>query len=117
VPLAAEAIRESDIAKLSFAVQLADGLFGHEAGDASEDGHRLPSIESNGLPGALAHDVLSGSFEPGALLFLIQRDFLLGGGAQQAVDEALAPVPNPSASVIVAIYNWRGVNICRMMPA
>lgn len=34
-------------------------------------------------------------FEPGSMLWVIQRDFLQGKSVQQLVHDALAPVPNP----------------------
>lgn len=66
-----ETIRESDVSKLSFAVDLAGGFYDQWRGSA-------------GAPLA-----------PGRMLWVIQRDFLQGKGVQQVVNEALAPVPNP----------------------
>ncbi|KAK3126547.1 hypothetical protein QOZ80_7AG0558230 [Eleusine coracana subsp. coracana] len=64
-----ETIREADISKLSFAVELAEEFYGRVKGQ----------------------DV---AFEPAKLLWLIQRDFLQGKSVQQMVDEALQQVPN-----------------------
>ncbi|KAE8777241.1 guanylate-binding protein 4-like [Hordeum vulgare] len=61
-----ETIREADISRLSFAVELAEEFYGR-------------------------FDV---AFEPAKLLWLIQRDFLEGKSVQQMVDEALQRVPN-----------------------
>lgn len=108
----AEAIRESDIAKLSFAVQLAEGLFSrqqqHEHQQQQGDNTSTSSSRTSRTDSGAAaknHDghadedgsnmLLHGSFQPGSMLWLIQRDFLQGAGAQQAVEEALAVVPNP----------------------
>jgi hypothetical protein len=80
-----EAVRESDVEKLGFATQVADALFrgrGGEGGDAAS-----PPIR------------------PASMLWLIQRDFLGGDSAQQALDAALAPVPNPGADAGVARLN------------
>eukprot|EP00877_Chromochloris_zofingiensis_P014120 jgi/Chrzof1/8962/Cz03g31040.t1 len=67
-----ETIRESDVSKLSFAVDLAAGFYDNYQG-------------SQGVP-----------VQPGSMLWLIQRDFLEGKSVQQLVKDALAPVPNPS---------------------
>jgi hypothetical protein len=111
--LPAEAIRESDIAKLSFAVQLAEGMFARRdtppalppptTTTTTFDTASASNVNGNGAESAGAVDPqqqqrVSGAFEPGSLLFLIQRDFLEGSGAQQAVDTALAVVPNPQVS-------------------
>ncbi|PWA63037.1 guanylate-binding family protein [Artemisia annua] len=64
-----ETIREADISRLSFAVELAEEFYGRVQGQ----------------------DV---AFEPAKLLWLIQRDFLQGKSVKQMVDEALRHVPN-----------------------
>ncbi|KAL9395766.1 hypothetical protein Peur_010019 [Populus x canadensis] len=64
-----ETIREADISRLSFAVELAEEFYGRSTGQ----------------------DV---AFEPAKLLWLIQRDFLQGKSVQQMVNEALQHVPN-----------------------
>uniref|UniRef100_A0A0E0DS12 Guanylate-binding protein N-terminal domain-containing protein n=1 Tax=Oryza meridionalis TaxID=40149 RepID=A0A0E0DS12_9ORYZ len=64
-----ETIREADISRLSFAVEIAEEFYGRVKGQ----------------------DV---AFEPAKLLWLIQRDFLQGKSVQQMVDEALQRVPN-----------------------
>ncbi|KAJ4956471.1 hypothetical protein NE237_013254 [Protea cynaroides] len=64
-----ETIREADISRLSFAVELAEEFYGRVKGQ----------------------DV---AFEPAKLLWLIQRDFLQGKSVKQMVDEALQRVPN-----------------------
>lgn len=66
-----ETVRQSDVSKLSFAVDLSQGFY-----DA-------PGTGGQGV-----------SVEPGNLIWVIQRDFLQGKSAQQLVNEALAPVPN-----------------------
>ncbi|CAD7701518.1 unnamed protein product [Ostreobium quekettii] len=67
-----ETVRESDVEKLSFAIELASGLYNTQ-GSASN--HLL--------------------VEPGSMIWLIQRDFLTGKTVQQMVDESLAQVDNP----------------------
>ncbi|PON54403.1 Guanylate-binding protein [Parasponia andersonii] len=69
-----ETIREADISRLSFAVELAEEFYGRVKGQ----------------------DV---AFEPAKLLWLIQRDFLQGKSVQQMVDEALRHVPNSEGQV------------------
>ncbi|KAJ0610397.1 putative guanylate-binding protein [Helianthus annuus] len=64
-----ETIREADISRLSFAVELAEEFYGRVEGQ----------------------DV---AFEPAKLLWLIQRDFLQGKSVKEMVDEALRHVPN-----------------------
>ncbi|KAF8388159.1 hypothetical protein HHK36_026825 [Tetracentron sinense] len=64
-----ETIREADISRLSFAVELAEEFYGRVKGQ----------------------DV---AFEPAKLLWLIQRDFLQGKSVQDMVNEALQRVPN-----------------------
>ncbi|GAV81034.1 GBP domain-containing protein/GBP_C domain-containing protein [Cephalotus follicularis] len=64
-----ETIREADISRLSFAVELAEEFYGRVKGQ----------------------DV---AFVPAKLLWLIQRDFLQGKSVQEMVDEALQHVPN-----------------------
>ncbi|XP_015166550.1 guanylate-binding protein 5-like isoform X2 [Solanum tuberosum] len=64
-----EMIREADISRLSFAVELAEEFYGRVKGQ----------------------DV---AFEPAKLLWLIQRDFLQGKSVQEMVNEALRRVPN-----------------------
>ncbi|GMI98734.1 GUANYLATE-BINDING PROTEIN-LIKE 2 [Hibiscus trionum] len=72
-----ETIREADISRLSFAVELAEEFYGRFA--------LLPCAELKG------QDV---AFEPAKLLWLIQRDFLQGKSVKEMVDEALRHVPN-----------------------
>ncbi|TYG62724.1 hypothetical protein ES288_D07G254800v1 [Gossypium darwinii] len=64
-----ETIREADISRLSFAVELAEEFYGRVKGQ----------------------DI---AFEPAKLLWLIQRDFLQGKSVKEMVDEALRHVPN-----------------------
>ncbi|KAJ6796725.1 guanylate-binding protein 4 isoform X2 [Iris pallida] len=64
-----ETIREADISRLSFAVEIAEEFYGRVKGQ----------------------DI---AFHPAKLLWLIQRDFLQGKSVQEMVDEALKLVPN-----------------------
>mmetsp|Transcript_14826 Transcript_14826/g.47296 ORF Transcript_14826/g.47296 Transcript_14826/m.47296 type:complete len:530 (+) Transcript_14826:150-1739(+) len=65
-----ETVKEADIQKLSFANELGEEFYKRAAG--------------RGAP-----------FEPGRLLWLIQRDFLEGSTVQEMVRDALQPVKNP----------------------
>ncbi|GAX76575.1 hypothetical protein CEUSTIGMA_g4021.t1 [Chlamydomonas eustigma] len=95
-----ETIRESDISKLSFAVELAQGLYDRYAPAApaaaapgTMDNRRT---DDHAVEGQLRVPVdQAGSFEPGAMLWLIQRDFLQGKSASDLVAQVLSPVPNP----------------------
>lgn len=69
-----ETVRESDIQKLSFAIELSSGLYNTRGSSKV----RLP-------------------FEPGNMLWLIQRDFLEGKTVQEMLSSALAPVANTFA--------------------
>lgn len=64
-----ETIREADISRLSFAVEIAEEFYGRVKGQ----------------------DI---AFQPAKLLWLIQRDFLQGKSVQEMVNEALQRVPN-----------------------
>ncbi|KAK9137544.1 hypothetical protein Sjap_008138 [Stephania japonica] len=75
-----ETIREADISRLSFAVELAEEFYGRSQGK----------------------DV---AFEPAKLLWLIQRDFLQGKSVQEMVNDALRQVPNDDASFFVVQVN------------
>jgi len=102
-----ETVRESDIEKLSFAVELAQAFFA----DMKARNSALPSTfgiacarsvagccsTCEGTVYALAHSQGDGgsSVEPGNMLWLIQRDFLEGKSVEAMVKESLAPVANP----------------------
>ncbi|XP_027366125.1 guanylate-binding protein 4-like [Abrus precatorius] len=75
-----ETIREADISRLSFAVELAEEFYGRVKGQ----------------------DV---AFEPAKLLWLIQRDFLQGKSVQQMVTEALRRVPNTDGDKNIEMIN------------
>ncbi|MED6182082.1 hypothetical protein PIB30_025319 [Stylosanthes scabra] len=75
-----ETIREADISRLSFAVELAEEFYGRVKGQ----------------------DV---AFEPAKLLWLIQRDFLQGKSVQQMVEEALRRVPNINGDKNIDMVN------------
>ncbi|KAM1475075.1 hypothetical protein ACFX2I_031015 [Malus domestica] len=75
-----ETIREADIARLSFAVELGEEFYGRSAGQ----------------------DV---AFEPAKLLWLIQRDFLQGKSVQEMVNEALLRVPNSDGNKNIDMVN------------
>ncbi|KAI4301177.1 hypothetical protein L6164_034483 [Bauhinia variegata] len=75
-----ETIREADISRLSFAVELAEEFYGRVKGQ----------------------DV---AFEPSKLLWLIQRDFLQGKSVQEMVNEALRRVPNTDGNKNIDMVN------------
>ncbi|KAL3033419.1 hypothetical protein AAZX31_02G136700 [Glycine max] len=75
-----ETIREADISRLSFAVELAEEFYGRVKGQ----------------------DV---AFEPAKLLWLIQRDFLQGKSVQEMVNEALRHVPNTDGNKNIDVVN------------
>ncbi|XP_041003517.1 guanylate-binding protein 4 isoform X2 [Juglans microcarpa x Juglans regia] len=75
-----ETIREADISRLSFAVELAEEFYGRVKGQ----------------------DV---AFEPAKLLWLIQRDFLQGKSVQEMVDDALQRVPNNDGDKNIEMVN------------
>ena len=89
-----EAVRESDIEKLGFATQIADALFSSaKGGDASASASASPPPRP------------PPPIRPGAMLWLIQRDFLGGDSPQQALDAALAAVPNPGGDAAIDRLN------------
>ncbi|CAK0744999.1 hypothetical protein CVIRNUC_001589 [Coccomyxa viridis] len=79
-----ETVRESDVEKLSFAVQLADGFYATSQGRGKQ---------------------VKAPVEAPNMLWLIQRDFLEGKTVQQMVSEALSAVPNPSRNPDIAQVN------------
>lgn len=95
-----ETIRESDVAKLSFAVDLATGFYDQWSrgggGGGGGDGGGGDGGSSGGGSGGVGGSGGGSGLNPGRMLWVIQRDFLQGKGVQQLVDEALSPVPNPA---------------------
>lgn len=75
-----ETIREADISRLSFAVELAEEFYGRVKGQ----------------------DV---AFEPAKLVWLIQRDFLQGKSVQEMVHDALRRVPNDNGDKNIDMVN------------
>ncbi|KDO68584.1 hypothetical protein CISIN_1g007480mg [Citrus sinensis] len=75
-----ETIREADISRLSFAVELAEEFYGRVKGQ----------------------DV---AFEPAKLVWLIQRDFLQGKSVQEMVHDALQRVPNDKGDKNIDMVN------------
>ncbi|KAL9269385.1 Guanylate-binding protein 4-like protein [Drosera capensis] len=83
-----ETVREADLSRLSFAVELAEefyGRFEHWNCSCLLNFWEQKSFTCQG------EDV---AFEPAKLLWLIQRDFLQGKSVQEMVNEALMRVPN-----------------------
>jgi hypothetical protein len=103
-----EALRESDVEKLSFAAQLADALYD----SAAPQQHDPRDADAGAGAGAGAGAATasqppppSNAVAPGAMVWLIQRDFLGGASAQEALDAALAPVPNPGGDAGIGAVN------------
>lgn len=78
-----ETVKEADIEKLSFAVEIAEEFFDRSTAEDSL-GNR-PSYRKR-----------RGTFQMPHLLWLVQRDFLQGKTVKEMVDEALSIVPNPT---------------------
>ncbi|GAB4841666.1 hypothetical protein Ancab_022388 [Ancistrocladus abbreviatus] len=92
-----ETVREADISRLSFAVELAEEFYG-SIGFSFLFIFAL-ILTSFPLSFSLSTHVPSrvkgqDAFEPAKLLWLIQRDFLQGKSVQEMVNEALKRVPN-----------------------
>ncbi|KAK9057349.1 hypothetical protein SSX86_022184 [Deinandra increscens subsp. villosa] len=85
-----ETIREADISRLSFAVELAEEFYGRVKVKFDHLGYLL-QVYILSFPNKRGQDV---AFEPAKLLWLIQRDFLQGKSVKEMVDEALRHVPN-----------------------
>nr|XP_018679856.1 PREDICTED: guanylate-binding protein 5-like isoform X3 [Musa acuminata subsp. malaccensis] len=84
-----ETVREADISRLSFAVEIAEEFYGRMKGK----------------------DVV---FEPAKLLWLIQRDYLQGSSVQEMVNEGLRPVPNKSGDKNIDQVNKIRKSLARM---
>ncbi|MCD9560605.1 hypothetical protein HAX54_019322 [Datura stramonium] len=84
-----ETIREADISRLSFAVELAEEFYGSLFSFLTLLFH--PCLSLSLELRVKGQDV---AFEPAKLLWLIQRDFLQGKSVQDMVNEALRRVPN-----------------------
>lgn len=111
-----ETIRESDVAKLSFAVELARGFYDRNA-DGGDDGDSASlnstiSGGSDGGAGGGSRGQRGGGVEPGSMLWLIQRDFLQGQTADQLVRSVLAPVDNPQHDAGLEALNQVCVCVC-----
>ncbi|XP_059660432.1 uncharacterized protein LOC132306871 [Cornus florida] len=93
-----ETIREADISRLSFAVELAEEFYGRYA-ILTWSLHSLFTFflfhvfvfNYHVVDRVKGQDV---AFEPAKLLWLIQRDFLQGKSVKEMVDQALQHVPN-----------------------
>ncbi|KAG6480890.1 hypothetical protein ZIOFF_057478 [Zingiber officinale] len=86
-----ETIREADISRLSFAVEIAEEFYGRS--NLAFAMNSIILFYWGSLPDCCGQDV---AFEPAKLLWLIQRDFLQGKSVQEMVNEALQLVPNSS---------------------
>ena len=88
-----ETVKESDIAKLSFAVELAEEFFARAGGGGGAGGGAGGEGDGDD-DDETTHSQLR-TFLPHSLMWLIQRDFL-EGGVREMVADALKPVNNPS---------------------
>lgn len=107
-----ETVKEGDIEKLSFALELAREFSGRSSRGGSEtlDGNELSSLSSAESDDDLNLSLLENTqddlgawdasqleaFLPHSLLWLIQRDFLTGSTVGDMVDGALRDVNNPT---------------------
>ncbi|KAG8098563.1 hypothetical protein GUJ93_ZPchr0013g36287 [Zizania palustris] len=87
-----ETVREADISRLSFAVEIAEEFYG-----------RFVSLWGQDI-----------AFEPAKLLWLIQRDFLQGKSVQQMVNEALQRVPNENEDKYIDEPHLQRTRLCEM---
>ncbi|KAL4442076.1 hypothetical protein ABPG77_011337 [Micractinium sp. CCAP 211/92] len=88
-----ESIRESDLEKLSFAVELSKAFYSAESGGTAGSGGSKSTAgagEGGGAGGAAELPV-----QPGNMVWLIQRDFLKGNSLEQTLHDSLQLVPNP----------------------
>ncbi|CAI5521770.1 unnamed protein product [Closterium sp. Naga37s-1] len=87
-------VKEADIAKLSIAVELAEEFYGRWVGKPGwgMSGERVKGDGGGEGQACRGRDEV---FTPAKLLWLIQRDFLEGKTVQEMVRGALQPVPNP----------------------
>lgn len=86
-----EAVREADVEKLSFAAELAEEFFGRAASSSSS------STTGDGASESGPHGEQRQAprvFDAPHLLWLVQRDFLMGQSVQENVEDALRPLEN-----------------------
>ncbi|KAG6484774.1 hypothetical protein ZIOFF_053299 [Zingiber officinale] len=93
-----ETIREADISRLSFAVEIAEEFYGRSNLAFAINSIILFILGFNFgySPCCMFIQGQDVAFEPAKLLWLIQRDFLQGKSVQEMVNEALQLVPNSS---------------------
>eukprot|EP00466_Bigelowiella_natans_P001373 jgi/Bigna1/89438/estExt_fgenesh1_pg.C_490076 len=112
-----ETVKEADIQKLQFAVELAEE-FKHRADEDDDDddasyegmdkelgGIRGAAVGTEASSPASPASSASSSFKIPSLLWLIQRDFLEGRSVDEMVKDALRPVNNPSGDSSVEHLN------------
>ena len=92
-----EAIKQADIARLAFAVQLSQEFWrrAHQPALAGAD----PAADARGVPsdGRDSGGAPDTEWSPPALLWLVQRDFLEGGSVDSFLRKALTPTDEISA--------------------
>ena len=107
-----ETVKEGDIEKLSFAVELAQEFYTRASANNDDGGRPDGQVKVSGYDddedeAVIDADVSSqlASFLPRSLVWLIQRDFLEGSTVNQMVRDALKSVPNPSKDTHVDELN------------
>ncbi|XP_065002420.1 uncharacterized protein LOC103982985 isoform X3 [Musa acuminata AAA Group] len=122
-----ETVREADISRLSFAVEIAEEFYGRSVFEELCFCQN-PSLElilfifsyltTLGLLICYFMELrMKGKevvFEPAKLLWLIQRDYLQGSSVQEMVNEGLRPVPNKSGDKNIDQVNKIRKSLARM---
>ncbi|CAL9757583.1 unnamed protein product [Musa acuminata subsp. burmannicoides] len=122
-----ETVREADISRLSFAVEIAEEFYGRSVFEELCYCQN-PSLElilfifsyltTLGLLICYFMELrMKGKevvFEPAKLLWLIQRDYLQGSSVQEMVNEGLRPVPNKSGDKNIDQVNKIRKSLARM---
>ncbi|KDD71642.1 hypothetical protein H632_c4639p0, partial [Helicosporidium sp. ATCC 50920] len=137
-----EAIRESDLERLSFAVELSKAFFGQSrtapadgdawqgASQSESEAARRGALEAEEAALGSSADQESGALDetaiaaledstpppirPGSMLWLIQRDFLHGDSPQRTLQQALVPVPNPHGDAGLTQLNRIRASLARL---
>ncbi|CAL9088445.1 unnamed protein product [Musa textilis] len=120
-----ETVREADISRLSFAVEIAEEFYGRSVFEELCYCQN-PSLElilfifsyltTLGLLNFMELRMKGKevAFEPAKLLWLIQRDYLQGSSVQEMVNEGLRPVPNKSGDKNIDQVNKIRTSLARM---
>lgn len=95
-----ESIRESDLEKLSFAVELSKAFYTTDGAAVAVTAAAAGNGEGGGGGSAVQgageqQQQEAVPVQPGNMVWLIQRDFLQGNSLEQTLHDALQVVPNP----------------------